>query len=88
MKFIPFSFTCVHPFFVYFRKHFCPNCGNKLQREKVTVLVHSASEEAKNYDFDIADTTVKGYAKFIHLEFLCPVCDKNYTVREAKKGKF
>lgn len=87
MKIKGYSFTCDSPFFVYFKKHYCPDCDNQLLREKVIEFVHSDSEEAKNYDFDIADTTVKGYVKFSHIEFLCPVCEKNYTVREAKKGK-
>lgn len=88
MKIKGSSFKCQNPFFVYFKKHFCPYCGNRLTREKVSQIVHSDSQEAKNYDFEVADNTVMGNMKFTHIEFHCPVCKKNYTVKEAKEGKF
>ena len=74
MKIKGYSFKCETPFFVYFKKHFCPCCGNRLIRQKVSEIVHSDSEEAKNHDFEVADSTVKGNMKFTHIEFFCPVC--------------
>jgi len=83
-----YRFICENPFFVYFRKHQCPNCDNKLLRKKVSVIVNSESPEAKNYDFEIADITCKGDVKFTHIEFYCNQCNKYYTVKEIKNTKF
>lgn len=84
MKIKGYSFKCENPFFVYLKKHFCPRCGNRLIRKKVSQVVHSDSEAAKNYDFEVADITVRGNMKFNHIEFFCPDCQKFYTVKEIK----
>lgn len=39
------------PFFVNLKKHYCPVCGEELQKIKVSKIVNSKSEEAKDYDF-------------------------------------
>ena len=81
-----YRFHCESPFFVYFKKHFCPDCGNQLMRQKVSKIVYSDSEEAKNYDFEVCDFAVRGNMKFTHIEFFCPVCQRYFTVREIKRG--
>ena len=88
MKIKGYSFKCENPFFVYFKKHYCPQCSSKLLRQKVSRIINSNSEEAKNYDFEVADITVKGNMKFTHIEFRCPVCQKYYTVKETKENDF
>ena len=82
-----YSFECENIFYV-FKQHHCPVCGNKLLRKNVAEIVNSESLEAKNYDFEVADITVKGDMKFTHIEFYCNQCDKYYTVKEAKKNRF
>ena len=57
-------------------------------RQKVSEVIHSDSEEAKNYDFEVADITVKGNMKFTHIEFFCSGCQRNYTVKEIKGGRY
>ena len=88
MKNKGYSFRCENPFFVYFKKHYCPYCGHRLVRKKVTKNIHSDSEEACNYSFEAADITVKGNMKFTHIEFFCSVCQKQYTVKETKENDF
>ena len=88
MKIKGCRFTCENPFFVYLKKHYCPYCGEKLIRKKVSQIIHSDSEEAKNYDFEVADITVKGNMKFTHIEFFCSVCQKQYSVKETKENDF
>jgi len=88
MKIKGYSFRCQNPFFVYCKKHYCPYCKQKLLRKKVSEIIHSESEEAKNYDFEIADITVKGYAKFTHIEFFCDSCQKQYTIDEIKRKHY
>ena len=88
MKIKGCKFTCENPIFVYLKKHYCPYCGEKLIRKKVSQTIHSDSEEAKNYDFEVADITVKGNMKFTHIEFFCSVCQKQYSVKETKENDF
>ena len=88
MKIRGHSFKCENPFFVYFKKHYCPHCGQKLIRKKISQIIHSDSEEAKDYDFEVADITVKGNMKFTHMEFFCSVCQKQYLVKETKENDF
>lgn len=85
MKIKGYSFKCEKPFFVYCKKHYCPSCGDLLAREKVSEIIHSDSEEAKNYDFEVADITVKGNMKFTHIEFHCPNCQKNYSIQAIQR---
>ena len=88
MKIKGYSFKCEDPFFVYFKKHYCPYCGDRLVRQKVSEIIHSDSEKAKEYDFEIADINVKGNVRFTHIEFHCPNCQKNYSIKETKENDF
>ena len=88
MKIMGYSFKCENVFYVYFKKHYCPYCGQKMIRKRVSQIIHSDSEEAKNYDFEVAGITVKGNMKFTHIEFYCYACKKQYTVRETKENDF
>ena len=83
-----YSFKCEHLFYTFFKKHYCPNCGNKLLRKKVSVVINSESSEAKDYDFEVADTIVKGDMKFSHIELYCNQCNKCYAIKEVKNKKF
>ena len=74
--------------FQMFKKHYCPVCSAALSKRKVSEIVNSESPEAKNYDFDVADTFIKGDMKFTHIELYCNQCNKYYTIKEAKKNKF
>ncbi len=83
-----YSFKCEHLFYLLFKKHYCPKCGNKLLRKAISESVNSESPLAKYYDFDVADITVKGDMIFVHIELYCSKCKKYYTVKEAKNNKF
>lgn len=50
---------------LYFRKdHFCPDCGEKLEKVAVSKVVSSKSPEAKDFDFSIGDVFAVGDIKF------------------------
>ena len=51
-----------------FKKHYCPVCSAALSKRKVSEIVNSESPEAKNHDFWVVDTFVKGDMKFTHIE--------------------
>lgn len=69
------------PIFVHCRKHRCPVCGGELGAVKVSRIVHSSSEEAKDFDF----SDMIGNVKFIWTEFLCRDCGRNYSIDEICK---
>lgn len=83
-----YNFKCEHLFYTFLKKHNCPNCGNKLLRKKGAAVINSESPEAKDYDYEVADITVKGDMKFTHIEFYCNQCHKYYTVKQAKDNNF
>lgn len=69
------------------KKHDCPVCGRLLEKVKVSKVVNSRSEEAKDFDFSQAggDGYMVGNVKFIWTEFHCARCDKNYKIQELKR---
>ena len=69
------------PFWVRFKKHHCPACNALLTTIKVSKVVNSKSEEAKNFDFSSGDTYMVGNIKFIWTEFQCNVCNKYPPVK-------
>ena len=77
MKIKGWSFKCENPFFVYFKKHYCPQCNSKLLRQKVSRIINSDSEEAKNYDFSVGDTFYVGDVEFRTRFFHCLQCNKD-----------
>ena len=73
---------------LYFRKeHFCPACGEKLNKVTVSKIVNAKSPEAKDFDFRIGRTKMIGDVEFIWDEFECPSCKKHYTVEEIKAAE-
>ena len=75
------------PFWVRFKKHYCPTCMNLLTTTKVSKIVNSNSEEAKDYDFSSGDTYMIGSIKFIWTEFLCAACGKTYSLQEIRENE-
>ena len=53
-----------NPFYVHWKKHFCPKCGNKVELRYVSKIVNSKSPEAKDYDFSVGDTFFVGDVEF------------------------
>ena len=73
--------TCTRPFFVNFKKHYCPVCNEELKKVKVSRIVNSKSEEAKDFDFSSSgEGYMIGNVKFIWTEFTCAKCRQNYSI--------
>jgi hypothetical protein len=72
-------------FFFLKKKHTCFNCDGILIRRSRKRVVHSESEEAKNYDFGLGDTYLHGNIKFITYYFECPKCKTAYEIMELKQ---
>ena len=75
------------PFWVRFKKHHCPACNALLTTIKVSKVVNSKSEEAKNFDFSSGDTYMVGNIKFIWTEFQCNVCNNSYSLQEIRENE-
>ncbi len=79
------------------KKHFCPSCNSELKKVKVSKIVNSASEEAKNMPKMFSRTHIGsrgiklrsykfiGDVKYIFTEFECETCKRHFTVEEMKK---
>lgn len=82
--------TWANPIFVYLKKHFCPICNGQLERVKVSKVVNSKSDEAKEFDFSSpgGDGYMIGNVKFIWTEFRCQKCERNYSIKETKENDF
>ena len=72
------------PFYIHWKKHFCPNCGNKVELRYVSKIVNSKSPEAKNYDFSLGDTFLVGDVEFRTKCFHCIKCAVNISFNEMK----
>ena len=75
------------PFWVRFKKHHCPACNALLTTIKVSKVVNSKSEEAKNFDFSSGDTCMVGNIKFIWTKFQCNVCNNSYSLQEIRENE-
>ena len=61
-----------NPFYVHWKKHFCPKCGKKLELRYVSKIVNSNSPEAKDYDFSVGDVEFRTrycHAQTVNLTF-------------------
>lgn len=74
-----------NPFYVHWKKHFCPKCGKKLELRYTSKIVNSKSPEAKDYDFSVGDTFFVGDVDFRTRYFYCPNCLFNISFQEMKK---
>ena len=74
-----------NPFYVHFKKHFCPKCHKRLQVSYISEIVNSKSPEAKNYDFSIGDTFLVGDVEFRTKIFHCIDCGFDISFKEMKK---
>lgn len=63
-----------NPFYVYFKKHYCPKCSTKLKIITGSKVVNPKSPDAKEYDFYFVDSYFIGDVKFVWTEFECPNC--------------
>lgn len=74
-----------NPFYVHWKKHFCPKCWKKLELRYVSKIVNYNSPEAKDYDFSIGDTFFVGDVESRTRYFHCANCQLDISFREMKK---
>lgn len=76
-----------NPFYVHWKRHFCPQCGNKLELRYASKIVNSISPEAKDYDFSMGDTFFVGDVEFRTRYFRCTNCQLNISFQEMKEDE-
>ena len=79
------------------KKHYCPDCKCELKKIKVSKIVNSGSEEAKDMPkmfskIRIGSRGVQfrsyyfvGDIKYVWKEFECDCCHRHFTVEEMKE---
>ncbi len=78
-------FVCDDILGTYFKKHQCVYCKVKLKRKKVSKIINTKSEEARNYSFHMHHNTMSGNVKISWYEFECPVCKKSFTLEQLEE---
>jgi RNase P subunit RPR2 len=74
-----------NPIFVYFRKHYCPKCSNRLKAFFANKLVDSDSLEAVKYNFvTMPGHELTGIVNFHWVEFKCLSCGFQIKVSDLK----
>ena len=76
-----------NPFYVHFKKHYCPECNNILKIKYYSKIVNSNSLEAEFYDFRIPDSKFVGDVEFKTSLFFCPNCNYEIPFDEMKKNE-
>ena len=76
-----------NPFYVYFKKHYCPDCKTLLKIDYDRKIVNIHTPKAKNYNFAIGvgDSYYKGNVEFRTGFFQCPKCNFKVNFDEMKK---
>ncbi len=74
------------PFYIRFRKHYCPECNLVLNIVKVTKVVKNGTEEARRMGVDgcIGRTYFPGNTKVIWNEFECPKCTRRISIEQMR----
>ena len=79
------------------KKHNCPNCKCELRKVKVSKVINSSSDEAKDMPKMFSRTRVGnqgiqlrsyhyvGNIKYVWKEFACDNCHSHYTVDDLKE---
>jgi len=79
-----------NPFYVHFKKHYCPQCNHILMIRYDSKIVNSNSQEARFYDFRIPDSRLVGDVEFRTSFFCCNNCGFEisfWKMREFEKQK-
>ena len=74
-----------NPFYVHFKKHYCPKCNCIMKTKYYSKIINSNSPEAKFYDFSLPDAKLTGDVEFRKSLFYCPSCNLEVSFEEMKR---
>ncbi|MBQ8893986.1 MAG: hypothetical protein IJ043_06205 [Clostridia bacterium] len=73
-------------FYIFAKKHYCPNCKEKLKKVKASAEFRGDSPEAEKYNYyNRYGKNVKVRLTWLELE--CPVCGCHMNEEEMKKAE-
>ena len=74
-----------HPFYVAFKKHYCPVCGVRLHTVDVEQVLRPGSADAERLGLSWSSRIIVKNVKYIWTEFECPQCKRRITIDEMRK---
>ena len=74
-----------NPFYVHWKKHFCPNCGNRLELRYIRKTVNTKSPEAEKFDFSVGDTFFSENVEFRIGYLHCNNCQLDISFENIRK---
>ena len=66
--------------YTHLKKHYCPECGRRVQTRYMDKSINSDSPEAKEYDFPDTECEIR----FRTIYFYCPDCRKDISLDDMK----
>ena len=69
--------------FKYFKKHYCPDCGEKLKLKRMIKELSSHSEEWQRRQ--MSNDMAAGEVFIVWHDFICSQCNKRLTIDEVKE---
>ena len=85
MKFTNIQWKIQSPFYVRFRKHYCPKCNLLLDVVKESKIVYPESGETVDFSFSARSPRPMGPVKVIWNEFECPSCKDHFSIEQMKQ---
>jgi uncharacterized protein with PIN domain len=73
-------------FFVFFKKHVCPQCGEQLEQSYTNEILPAKSKEARRYR-RIGDAVYFGDVELRTACFYCNKCKKNVSYQEVRANE-
>lgn len=81
-----FKLIVKSPFYVNFKKHYCPQCKTLLRVVRASKTVWTDTPETEGMSFSmIGGVYQSGKVKLIWKEFECPQCCQRITVEKMKE---
>lgn len=72
------------PIYVHFKKHYCPHCHCLLQVITESRVLYSPEDNPTSQSLRVGRGTPLYPLRLKWREFLCPQCDRQFTVDEMK----
>lgn len=75
------------PFYVWLKRHVCPDCGAPLRRVHVTRTVADRPLNARESGFQTTDSYRVNPVEYVWTEFRCLMCGRDFTVEKIRQAE-
>lgn len=73
------------PFYIWLRKHVCPDCGVPLRRVRASCEVPSRPLGERESGFQTTDAYRIDNTEYVWTEFRCLMCGEHFTVEKIRR---